>query len=71
VKLLIKFREEKIKPGMIFASSVLIWGKDGKDIIQWNLIMQEHRLKMNVVKMVAMRIPEDLDAQVRVESEQL
>jgi hypothetical protein len=66
VELLIKFRGKNRKPDMIFVGNLLNWRKDGKDNVQWNLIMQEHRLKTNMVRMMIMRISGDLDTHVRV-----
>jgi hypothetical protein len=44
---------------LIFADDVLIWGKDEKgaeEKLNWNLIIKELRPKMNMDKLVTMKV---------------
>jgi hypothetical protein len=72
-KIFNKAKEENRRPDMkilISAEDVLIWGKDKKEIEeklnQWNLIIKECGLRMNMDKTATMIISRNLDTNVRI-----
>lgn len=44
---------------LIFADDVLIWGKAEKKLNCWNFIIKEQRLKLNMNKLVTMKVCQD------------